>query len=131
MGMDWLKIAQEIFLMVLTILVFPLIKDALSMLREYWKSKIKIDKGQDILSRAYDAVSTSVGYVMQTFVDNVKGTDQWNIQKMQEAAFTALMTAKTLLGKDALKILGEVVGNIDDWLKTAIEDEVNIRKQIK
>lgn len=126
--MDWLKIAQEIVLMILQILIIPLLAFGLNALREYLQGKIKIEKGQDIIARAYDAVSTSVGYVMQTLVDDIKGTDQWDTQKMQEAAFSALVTAKTLLGKDALKILGDIVGEVDDWLKVAIEDEVSVRK---
>lgn len=126
--MNWLEILQDIILMVLQILVIPLLAYGLNALKEYLKGKIKIERGQDILARAYDAVSTSVGYVAQTFVDDVKGTPEWDTAKMQEAASKALMTAKTLLGRDALAILADIVGNIDDWLKTAIEDEVSVRK---
>lgn len=126
--MNWLEIVQDLVLMVIQILIIPLIAFGLNALKEYLENKIKLEKGQDIIARAYDAVSTSVGYVAQTFVDDVKGTPEWDTDKMQAAAFKALVTAKTLLGKDALAILADIVGNVDDWLKTAIEDEVSVRK---
>ena len=129
--MNWLKVAQDIILMVLQILIFPLVAYGLNVLKDYLQSKIKIEKGRDILERAYDAVSVSVGFVAQTFVDDVKGTDEWNSEKMKEAAELALTTAKNLLGKDALKILKDIVDNIDEWLMVAIEDEVILRKTAK
>lgn len=129
--MNWLKVAQDLILMVLQILIFPLVAYGLNVLKDYLQSKIKIEKGRDILERAYDAVSVSVGFVAQTFVDDVKGTDEWNSEKMKEAAELALTTAKNLLGKDALKILKDIVDNIDEWLMVAIEDEVILRKTAK
>lgn len=129
--MNWLKVAQDLILMVLQILIFPLVAYGLNVLKDYLQSKIKIEKGRDILERAYDAVSVSVGFVAQTFVDDVKGTDEWNSEKMKEAAELALTTAKNLLGKDALKILNDIVDNIDEWLMVAIEDEVILRKTAK
>lgn len=129
--MNWLKVAQDLILMALQILIFPLAAYGLNVLKDYLQSKIKIEKGRDILERAYDAVSVSVGFVAQTFVDDVKGTDEWNSEKMKEAAELALTTAKNLLGKDALKILKDIVDNIDEWLMVAIEDEVILRKTAK
>lgn len=129
--MNWLKVAQDLILMVLQILIFPLVAYGLNVLKDYLQSKIKIEKSRDILERAYDAVSVSVGFVAQTFVDDVKGTDEWNSEKMKEAAELALTTAKNLLGKDALKILKDIVDNIDEWLMVAIEDEVILRKTAK
>ena len=128
--MNWLKVVQDLILMVLQILIFPLVAYGLNVLKDYLQSKIKIEKGRDILERAYDAVSTSVGFVAQTFVDDVKGTEEWDSEKMKEAAELALITAKNLLGKDALNILKDIVGNIDEWLLVAIEDEVILRKTL-
>ena len=101
-----------------------MITASLRILRE----KTKNEKLSGYLSLAEKSVSAAVAEVGQTFVDGIKGTDEWNNEVAKEAALMALDKAKEIMGEKALTAFNMLIGDAETFLAAQIEREVRTSK---
>jgi hypothetical protein len=106
----------------------PFIVIYLSKLSEEVKGRINDKALNKYIDIANDAVSTSVVAVMQTYVDALKGTDQWTPDKQHKAFEEAENRAILIMGSAAREALKEVYGDLDVWMASKIEYYVNTYK---
>lgn len=118
--MNWFTIMENV---IITIVV-PLVSWGLWEVIRYFKSKTKSDRVRLILDQAYQAAEMGVSVTAQTFVDSIKGTDEWTPANMQEAAYRAYEVAIKVMGQEAYDLLDSITGSAAEWLQAAIEDAV-------
>lgn len=83
---------------------------------------------QKYIAEIGEAVSTSVLYVSQTYVDALKQSGSFTIENQQEALGLAYQKAQQLLTADASRFIKEAYGDINAYLQAKIEAEI---KRIK
>ena len=107
----------------------PFIVGYLNKLSEEIKTRIKDKNLAKYIDIAEDAIETSVIAIMQTYVDSIKGTDQWT-KEAQEIAFgKAKIQAITIMGAAARCALKEVYGDLDTWINAKIQEYVKLNKK--
>lgn len=122
--MNWVEIID----IVLQRILIPLGVYLVILLGNYIKSKGLDGRIERLLLQVADASERAVSVVMQTFVDDLKKSGEWNADTAKQALDMALGIAKEILGDEAMKLIGSITDEVDDYLKTAIENAVRIDK---
>ena len=112
---------KSILLSIGTTVVFALISWGLTLLTTWLRSKIKNKKIAEMLSSILNIVTNAVKAVYQTYVENIKGTDEWTLDAQKKALQMALEKAKKQLSEDTIKFIQDTYGNLDDYLTNLIE----------
>lgn len=130
--MEWLKIIEDVIILVLVPLFGIGIRALVLFLKE--KTAEISDRGlADVLDRyisyGEDIVISVVKYVAQTYVDALKAQGAFD-REAQEIAFARAKEAiLKLLNDDAKEAIASVYGDIDEWIKTRIEQACRDLKQ--
>lgn len=120
--MDWIAIID----LVLTRVLYPLLALLMSTLAGFIYTKIKDARLQRVFLQVNDIVGMAVATVAQTFVDDLKKSGEWNADTAKQAADKALELTKSLLSEQAMRLLGTITNEIDEYLRSAIEEAVRI-----
>jgi hypothetical protein len=115
---------NEIIAMIVQSVLVPLLVWGILILRNYLAKQIKQEQAVAILDQATDAIAKSVAEVGQVYVDNIKGTEEWNKDAQQRAARLAAERAKQLLGQEGLAVLESTVGSVNLYIDAGIEEAV-------
>lgn len=115
-NIDWMQLFQAVW----TIVLVPTFTWAAKQVHDWAKTK-KIDKYTDML---YSAVSKIVKEMYQTIVNDIKGTDDWTIEKQKEILEIAKTKIVAAITNDGFKILNEVNSDFEEWLTSLIEAEL-------
>lgn len=124
--MDWIAVID----LVLTRVLYPLLALLMSTLAGFIVTKIRDARLQRVFLQVNDIVGMAVATVAQTFVDDLKKAGQWNAVTANEAADKALELTKSLLSEQAMKLLGTITNEIDEYLRSAIEEAVRMDKEV-
>lgn len=124
--MDWIAVID----LVLTRVLYPLLALLMSTLAGFIVTKIRDARLQRVSLQVNDIVGMAVATVAQTFVDDLKKAGQWNAVTANEAADKALELTKSLLSEQAMKLLGTITNEIDEYLRSAIEEAVRMDKEV-
>lgn len=108
-NINWLELLSAIW----TIVLVPI----LTKLYSYLKDK-KLDKYALIL---YREVKNAVKSVYETEVKDIKGTDAWTEDKMNEVKEIAKQKAIQALNQSVYKCLKEANSDFEDYLSSLIE----------
>ena len=120
---------KSILISIGTAVVFALISWGLTLLTTWLRTKIKNKKIAELLSSILNIVTNAVKVVYQTYVENIKGTDEWTVDAQKKALQMALEKAKKQLSKDTIKFIEDTYGNLDDYLTNLIEATLyNLKK---
>lgn len=87
---------------------------------KWFNSKIANKEIAELLETITIVVSESVKATYQTYVESIKHTNAWTKEAQEKALQEALATAKKSLTTDALNLIKERHGDIDEYLKTLI-----------
>jgi len=82
---------------------------------------------QDAIDRAKDEVYEAVVYVAQTYVDDLKAghaDGKLTPEEKAEALARAKAAFKARMGEAGLRQLAELVGDLEEWIRTQIESAV-------
>lgn len=120
---------NEIITLVLQGVIVPLIIWSIYVVRNYLSAQIENVTAKRILMQAANAAQIAVGQTMQTYVDNVKNTADWNIEAQHLAFAKAKNVALEILGEEGCKLLQSVVGDANAYLEAAIEAAVAETKE--
>ena len=115
--MQW----QEIIYTVIALLVTSVVMYGITQLKNYISTKLKDGNLKNILNIALLSIQTAVKSTYQTYVESIKGTEDWTTETQQTALNAALETAKASLSSDVQEYIKTTYGDVDTWIKTQIE----------
>ena len=120
---------KSILISIGTAVIFALVSWGLTLLTTWLRTKIKNKKIAELLSSILNIVTNAVKVVYQTYVESIKGTDEWTVDAQKKALQMALEKAKKQLSKDTIKFIEDTYGNLDDYLTNLIEATLyNLKK---
>ena len=107
-------------------------------IKQYVESAIEGQKAKtdstiktNILTEVEEAVSDSVTYVSQVFVDSLKSKNEFTEENQKQAFNMALENVLSNISQNAQDFIEESYGDINNWLTTKIEAVVNRQKNNK
>ena len=122
----------EIVFKLIVLPIIPLVvlyaKTLIQMKIEELKKKIDNENVDKYLGLANDILQKVVTEVTQTYVDNLKATNSFDVEA-QKKAFVLAKEKFELIATDEVKnVINEVMGDYDAWIQSAIETLVNQQK---
>ena len=112
-SLDWATILGVIW----TAIILPIGTKILTSVNR-WLEARKLDKYGQIL---YDEVKKAVKAVYESFVKDIKGTDEWTEDKMDEVRELAKTKILQALPTIVYKVLGEANEDFGDYLDSLID----------
>lgn len=97
----------------------------------YINAKIKLIKNETnakYLDRLNETVKQVVNAVSQTLVDDLKKKGTFDLSAQQQVLELAVDKVKTIAENQALNLVNELHGDIDEYLKTQIENQIKLSK---
>ena len=129
--MNWAEILQQIFelcivplLGILTGCVIKIIKNKADEL----SAKAKNDLTEKYIDMLSETITDCVIATNQTYVDSLKGQDAFNYDVQKEAFNRTYKAVMAILSEEAKEYLTAVYGDLDAYITTKIESEVNFNK---
>ena len=129
--MNWAEILQQIFELcivplfgILTGCLIKMIKNKTNELSAESKNALT-EKYINMLSQT---ITDCVIATNQTYVDSLKGQDAFNYDAQKEAFNRTYQAVMTILSEEAKEYLTAVYGDLDAYITTKIESEVNFNK---
>lgn len=95
------------------------------------ETKIKDEKAKRLIEIAESVVSQAVTSVTQTYVDGLKAEREFGKEAQKVAFEEAKNKIYLMLTDETMKTVQENYGNIEEWIRTKIEETVNKNKQTK
>ena len=126
----------ETFLMdmlyVVLVAAIPILTNYLVAFLESKKSQIDDNKKNldfaNTLSKALDIVTTTVKYVSQTYVDDLKKQGKFDTSAQEEALKKAIETIQSQLDEDTKELLITAYGDLQTWIRVQIEAAIKDSK---
>lgn len=122
-------ILTQVIEIVIATLTTVVVSVLLPKLRDYITSKIGNEKFKAAISEIETVVATSVQYVNQTLVDDLKKNNKWDAASQKEAFELALKTVMENLSTETKSYLAVNSDNIVNTLTKYIEAAVNKEKK--
>lgn len=131
--MNWAEILQQIFELciiplfgILTGCLIKVIKNKTNELSAESKNALT-EKYINMLSQT---ITDCVIATNQTYVDSLKGHDAFNYDAQKEAFNRTYQAVMTILSEEAKEYLAAVYGDLNAYITTKIESEVNLNKGV-
>lgn len=126
-----LTAALELFLTaLLTVLAKFIISFVNSKIQEA-KQKTENEISHKYLDMINKTIADCVIATNQTYVEALKDKNMFDAEAQKEAFTKTFNSVKSLLGQEAISYLTELTGDVDLYLSTLIEAEVNKNKGSK
>lgn len=122
-------ILTQVIEIVIATLTTVVVSVLLPKLRDYITSKIGNEKFKAAISEIETVVATSVQYVNQTLVEDLKKNNKWDAASQKEAFELALKTVMENLSTETKDYLSTNSDNIVNTLTKYIEAAVNKEKK--
>lgn len=90
-------------------------------LTDWVAEKAKGQKYKRTLETIEASIRSAVLMVQQTFVDNLKKEGKFDSEAQAKALELAVKTAASQINDEMKKVIEELFGDIEEWLKTQIE----------
>jgi hypothetical protein len=90
-------------------------------LTDWVAEKAKGQKYKRTLETIETSIRSAVLMVQQTFVDNLKKEGKFDSEAQAKALELAVKTAASQINDEMKKVIEELFGDIEEWLKTQIE----------
>ncbi len=115
---------QEILVTLVGIVLTALASWLVAWLTQLINTKIKDAKARAFLSTALEVVGRTVKVTYQTFVSNIKGTEEWTEEAQKEALRRAIEAARAQLTADVQDYITKSGTSVDEWLRQQIEASI-------
>lgn len=112
-SLDWATIISVIW----TAVLLPIISTIGKKINDKFKMQ-KIEKYTDML---YEAAEIVVRDIQQSVVDNIKNTDEWTEERIEEIRELAINKAIASMSYEGYKILKEANSDLDNWIDSIIK----------
>lgn len=133
--MEFSEVLNYILYIVLTVILPVVAKYVVDLIKTKIKeSNIIADatKNEDlskIVEGALSDVMDAVLYVNQVYTDSLKASGKFDKEAQTEAFNRAYAEAMNMISDEAKKVIGQLYGSFDKWLKLKIESSVNMAKK--
>jgi len=133
--MEFSEMLNYILYVVLTVILPVVAKYAVDLIKTKIKeSNIIADatKNEDlskIVEGALSDVMDAVLYINQIYVDSLKSSGRFDKEAQEEAFNRAYVEAMNMISDEAKKVIEQLYGSFDKWLKLKIESSVNMAKK--
>lgn len=94
------------------------------------KSNTKDQMVQKYISMLNETIVAAVIAANQTYVDALKEKDAFTKAAQEEAFRRVYNTVYTSLTEEAKRYLEEFIGDLDEYIKTRIEEQVKLNKTV-
>lgn len=132
--MEFSQVINDILYIVLTAVLPIAAAYAVNLIKAKIKESAVITeeaKNEAVSSLIKDALSDvmdAVLYVNQVYTDSLKASGKFD-EAAQKAAFNrAYVEAANLISEEAQKVIGQLYGSFDKWLRLKIESSVQLAK---
>lgn len=82
-----------------------------------------------IVEGALSDVMDAVLYVNQVYTDSLKASGKFDKEAQEQAFNRAYTEAMNMISDEAKKVIEQLYGSFDNWLKLKIESSVNMAKK--
>lgn len=133
--MEFSEMLNYVLYVVLTIILPVVAKYAVDLIKTKIKeSNIIADatKNEDlskIVDGALSDVMDAILYINQIYVDSLKSSGKFDKKAQAEAFNRAYVEAMNMISDEAKKVIEQLYGSFDKWLKLKIESSVNMAKK--
>ena len=93
------------------------------------KESISNETFMDIIDGAINDVMDAVLYVNQVYTGSLKSAGKFDKEAQKEAFNKAYTEATNMISDEAKRIIEQLYGSFDQWLKLKIESSVNTAKK--
>lgn len=133
--MEFSEMLNYVLYVVLTVIMPVVATYAVNLIKAKIKeSNIIADatKNEDlskIVEGALSDVMDAVLYINQIYVDSLKSSGKFDKEAQTEAFNRAYTEAMNMISDEAKKVIEQLYGSFDKWLKLKIESSVNMAKR--
>lgn len=133
--MEFSEVLNYVLYVVLTVILPVVAKYVVDLIKTKIKeSNIIADatKNEDlskIVESALSDVMDAVLYINQIYVDSLKSSEKFDKEAQEEAFNRAYTEAMNMISDEAKKVIEQLYGSFDKWLKLKIESSVNMAKK--
>ena len=133
--MEFSEMLNYVLYVVLTVILPVVAKYVVDLIKTKIKeSNIIADatKNEDlskIVESALSDVMDAVLYINQIYVDSLKSSGKFDKEAQEEAFNRAYTEAMNMISDEAKKVIEQLYGSFDKWLKLKIESSVNMAKK--
>lgn len=130
--MEWAVIINEVFTVVLIPLLGLITKYVIEFLhakREEAKNKIDNDTLKKYIDMLDATIERAVIATNQTYVNALKEKGEFGPEAQKEALTKTYQAVMAVLNLEAVNYLSEAVGDLQSYIMTGIESQVNIQKK--
>ena len=133
--MEFSEVLNYVLYVVLTVILPVVAKYVVDLIKTKIKeSNIIADatKNEDlskIVESALSDVMDAVLYINQIYVDSLKSSGKFDKEAQEEAFNRAYTDAMNMISDEAKKVIEQLYGSFDKWLKLKIESSVNMAKK--
>ncbi len=133
--MEFSEMINYILYVVLTVILPVVATYAVNLIKAKIKeSNIVADATKNenmtkIIEGALSDVMDAVLYINQIYVDALKSSGSFNKDAQKNAFNRAYVEAMNMISDESKKIIEQVYGSFDKWLKLKIETSVNVAKK--
>lgn len=133
--MEFSEMLNYVLYVVLTVILPVVAKYAVDLIKTKIKeSNIIADatKNEDlskIVEGALSDVMDAVLYINQIYVDSLKSSGRFDKESQEEAFNRAYVEAMNMISDETKKVIEQLYGSFDKWLKLKIESSVNMAKK--
>ena len=133
--MEFSEVLNYVLYVVLTVIMPVVATYVVNLIKAKIKeSNIIADatKNEDlskIVEGALSDVMDAVLYINQIYVDSLKASGRFDEKAQEEAFNRAYVEAMNMISDEAKKVIEQLYGSFDKWLKLKIESSVNMAKK--
>ena len=129
--MDWLELLNEIF----KVCIIPLLGILSTYLIKFIKvqgdaviESIESEKARKYLRMLQNTVTEAVVETNQTYVENMKDKQMFDEEAQKKAFTMTYQRVLSLINEESKVYLANIVGDLNEYITTLIEAEVNRNK---
>lgn len=133
--MEFSEMINYILYIVLTIILPVVATYAVNLIKAKIKeSNIVVDATKNdnmtkIIEGALSDVMDAVLYINQIYVDSLKSSGNFDNNAQKNAFNRAYVEAMNMISDESKKVIEQIYGSFDKWLKLKIETSVNVAKK--
>lgn len=133
--MEFSEMLNYVLYVVLTVIMPVVATYAVNLIKAKIKESniiadaIKNEDLSKIVEGALSDVMDAVLYINQIYVDSLKSSGKFDKEAQTEAFNRAYTEAMNMISDEAKKVIEQLYGSFDKWLKLKIESSVNMAKK--
>ena len=118
------QILLNVLATVVTCIILPLISFLGVKLTQWLNTKIKDEKGQNLINGAVDIVLNAVRSVFQTYVEALKESGNFNADAQKIAFNLAKSIVLKQLSDNTKQYIATNYGDLEEWIRNQIEASI-------